>query len=207
MHTKTFTNTIVAAMLLLVISAGTATAQFKMNHGSIDVYFKTSIGFLQTSKFNKQDYNNAKQNYKGSAPMLVLGIETGLWQNIAVGAFLGYSKFHSDEVIPSSPSEHYTGDITAYNLFVTVKYYTPITFGPIATYVHADFIGLTAYTERRMVLPANAYSLNDPSIGMKENYGIYAGANYKLNDSFGVFGELGYGYTGLNFGINYRIKK
>jgi hypothetical protein len=206
MYTKTFTKIATPLLLLFTLLAVTASAQFKMNHGSTDVYFKTGIGFLQTGKFNVQDYNNAKQNYKGSAPMLILGIETGLWQNIAVGAFLGYSKFHSDEAIPNSATEHYLGDITAYNLFVTVKYYTPITFGPIATYVHADFIGLTAYSERRMVLPTNGYALNDPSIGIKENYGIYAGANYQLNKSFGAFAELGYGYTGLNFGINYRIK-
>ncbi|MBC7913345.1 MAG: hypothetical protein H7Y07_04405 [Pyrinomonadaceae bacterium] len=190
---------------IAIISHNQSFAQVKTEKGNADLYVKTGFGFMQTAKFEEQGYNNATHNYKGTAPFLAVGIETALWNNISVGALFGLSKFHSDVAIPKS-TEHLIGDITAYNLFVTVKYHLPLAFGPISTYVHADAIGLTAYQERRSVTPVTGNSLDEPSTNMKENYGIYAGGRYSLGKKLSAFAELGYGYTMLNFGINKRIK-
>ncbi len=201
MKKKLFTTVFIIAITF--ISFNQTFAQTKTKKGNVDVYFKTGFGFMQTAKFEEQGYNNATHDYKGSLPFLAVGIETALWNNISVGTLIGYSKFHSDVPIPKS-TDHLIGDITAYNVFVTVKYHLPLKFGPISTYVHADAIGLTAFSERRSTLPSK--TLDEPSTNIKENYGIYAGGRYSLSNKLSAFGEVGIGYTLLNLGINMRLK-
>jgi hypothetical protein len=100
----------------------------------------------------------------------------------------------------------YVGDIDAYSVFVTAKYYLPLMLMKFTPYIHADALGVTAYSETRKVTPEKDFSFNESSIDLTENYGIYAGATYPLTEKIGVFAELGYGYTLLNLGISYRIK-
>jgi hypothetical protein len=155
--------------------------------GAADIYFKTGLLFLQTSKFNQQDYDNADQDYSGSLPLLAGGMEVALWDDIVIGGYLGFSMFHSDAKIPRS-TEHYVGDITAYNLFATAKYYLPLTFMKISPYIHADALGITAYSERRKVTPETDFSLNEPSIDITENYGIYVQLDpVKVSELEGIY--------------------
>ena len=98
------------------------------------------------------------------------------------------------------------GDITAYSLFVTGKYYLPMTYKKFSPYIHADALGVTAYSERRQVTPKTAYRLNEPTIDITENDGFFAGATYPLAEKFGIFAELGYGFALLNLGVSYHLK-
>ncbi|MEO7426054.1 MAG: hypothetical protein ABI036_12765 [Fibrobacteria bacterium] len=184
---------------------GEAFSQLNSSVGRVDVYLKTGLVFLQTSKFEEQDYNNATHDYGTSIPFFGIGIETALWEHLLIGGIFGFSKLHSDVKIPNS-SEHLVGDIDAYNLFVTAKYCLPIVYKGFSPYIHADAIGLTAYSERRQVTPKTTSSLDEPTTDITENYGIYAGANYPVSERLGVFGELGYGYTLVNLGLTFQIK-
>ena len=64
--------------------------------GCTDIYIKTGLIYLQTSKFNQQDYTNAMHDHGGSLPSIAAGMETASWDDIVIGGFFGFSMFHSD---------------------------------------------------------------------------------------------------------------
>lgn len=204
MNFKNFLQKICLLLLTLGSFSTISLAQLKMQHRDVNLFVKTGVGYLRASKFNKQNYSGASEDYQGQTPYLVFGGETALWRNLAVGGIVGFSKFHTDQKDPYSAA-HYTGDIQAYNVFLTLKYFLPITFGKISPYIHTDLLGLTAYSKRTYTVANGTSSLIEPSIDITENYGIYAGANYQLAGRLSAFAEIGYGYTGLNFGLNFNI--
>lgn len=213
---RTIFTPLISVLLLAACLLGSlpAAAQLKMPVGSGNIYFKTGLGSLQISQFNKQGYSDANLDYKVRVPLLVIGFEAARFKNLALGGVIGYGTFHSEQPLPGSKTnEQYTGDIKIYNVFLTLKYFVPVTFGKIVPYLHTDLLGLTAYSERRYLsVNGKETYLIDPSIGLSSYISLLAGANYQLSDRFSALAELGLGYSfhaypTLNVGINYHLEQ
>ncbi|MES2427367.1 MAG: hypothetical protein V4560_10360 [Bacteroidota bacterium] len=191
---------IVAAVIVAVVT-GRAQAQSKMEPGNVNIFFRAGAPFAQMSKFNEAPFDD----FTAKSPALGLGYELGMFTDgLALGLEINYATFKSNTTItdPTGTVAHRYGDASVVNFEFFAKYYTPLKFGPIGTYVRADILPFAIYKKNRTTdYNTGAQTFSNKS-GVKMTYGAYAGGTFQLTKSLNAFAEIGYGYTAFNAGIS-----
>jgi hypothetical protein len=194
----------VAIAILSSFVFGRANAQNKMEPGNVDIFFRVGTPFLQTSKFNI----GPQENFTSKAPAVGLGYELGMFtQGLSAGLEINYATFTNNTTLIDANGTigHHYGDMTILNFEIFAKYYTPLAFGNIGTYVRADLLPFAIYNSKKTTdYNTGAQTFNNRN-GVKMTYGAYAGATYQLAGPLGAFAEIGYGYTAVNAGISLRV--
>ena len=172
-----------AVIGLVLLTATMSHAQFTMSAGDVDLGLRVGTVFLNTKKFSPGEKFNA------TTPAVGFTFETGAWNfGLSLGGEFNYATYKNKEK---------TGDMSILTGMIYVKYYPSfLTFNKFAPYVRVD------------LLPIGVYKITTPTIidsGAASVMGIYAGANYQFADQFGVFAEVGSGYTLINTGITWRV--
>ncbi len=172
-----------AVAMIIAVAANQACAQFKMETGVANYGVRFGGGFPNMDKFKLGKLTPTTPAIGAFFDLGIFG-ESGL----SFGGEFNYAKF-------KNVNDNRLGVMS---IIVFLKYYTPLTFNKVATYVRGDF------------LPTNVIAASDATGGehkLKSIFGIYAGADYRLTDTFGAFVELGTGYTIFNTGVSFRVER
>jgi hypothetical protein len=130
---------------------------------------------------------------KAQLPPVSAALDFGITDNISLGGYIGYSMFKEE--------------------FAALNYtwkYSYLIIGARGAY-HFDLLDnmdtyaglLLAYNLAKVELDGSS-NLPEPSAGGIA-YSAFLGARYHFNDSFGIFGELGYGISVLNIGLTVKF--
>lgn len=177
MSKKLFFAIISVCMLAINISY----AQFEMSAGDADLGLR--VGAVPNArKFN------TREKFHATSPVVGFTWETGVWNfGLSLGGEFNYATYKNQEK---------TGTMTVLMGMIYAKYYPKfLIVSKFAPYARLDLI------------PIGVYKISTPKqidSGANSIMGIYAGANYQFADRFGVFGEIGVGYTILNVGLTLR---
>ena len=171
-------------IILMLITVTVSHAQFKMSAGDTELGLRAGTVFLHTKKFSK------KEKFNASTPAIGFTFETGAWNfGLSVGGEFNYATYKTKDK---------KGDMSILMGMLYMKYYPSfLTFSKFAPYARVD------------LLPIGVYKINTPTTidaGASSVMGFYAGANYQFAEQFGVFAEVGSGYTLVNTGIMWRVR-
>jgi len=178
-----FNKCLFTVIALMLVSVTTSFGQFEMSAGKTDIGVRFGAVFLHTDKFNQYEKFNA------TSPAFGVNWETGIWNfGLSIGGEFNYAIYKNKEK---------TGDMTVLTGMVYAKYYPSfLVVSKLAPYARLD------------LLPIGVFKINTPTqieSGAKSIIGIYAGANYQFAEKFGVFLEVGTGYTLVNTGLTWRV--
>lgn len=172
-------NKLTLLMVAIAIASVTkqACAQFKMETGVANYGVRFGAGFPKMDKFKLGKLTP-------TTPALGVVFDLGIFgeSGLAFGGEVNYAKFQ--DVNKQS--------LAVLTIVAILKYYTPLTFDKVATYGRAD------------IIPTNLMANQSK---LQSIFGIYAGADYRITKGFGVFAELGTGYTTFNTGVSFRVER
>lgn len=141
--------------------------------------------------------------YSGLVPPVNASFEIGVTENIGVGALVSFStaKYNVDWIF-GDYGWRYTwltvGGRVAYHLDILEEPKLD-TYGGLMLGLY--IVNATFYSDDPTI---NESLYNDPASGGIA-YSLFAGARYKFSEKFGVYGELGYGWTLLNVGVDLKF--
>lgn len=167
-------------ILISLLTAGISTANAQYEKGQVDLNIGAGIG----ATFGAGT---------GTLPPLSLGLDFGLNDNISLGAYVGY--YGTEQEIPGgkwSYSYLIVGGRGAYHFDLVDKLdtYAGVMLGYNIASVEWD--------------GAAGGGLVTPSVGGVA-YSGFAGARYHFGNTFGLFGEVGYGIAYLTAGIAFKF--
>lgn len=171
------------AVVTMMITATMSYGQFKMEAGKTDIGLRFGAPFLHVNKFSQYE------KFDATMPAVGFTWETGIWNfGLSIGGEFNYATFKNKEK---------TGDMSVLTGMVYAKYYPSfLVFSKFAPYARLD------------LLPIGVYKISTPNqidSGAKSIIGIYAGANYQFAEKFGVFLEVGTGFTMVDAGLTWRV--
>lgn len=190
-----------------MLASGLVQAQ-SYKQGQVDFNLGVGVG---NTYVHARYYTGAGYSYS-SIPTLNASGEYGVTDAIGIGGYIGYSSFK------------YSYSNTWFNnggwhSYVDEYRYSFMILGVRGAY-HLDELiqvdKLDAYGGLMLGynLARYTYSSTDPGrnnlVYAGQNYGglaysLFVGARYRFTDNIGVFGELGYGISILNLGLNIKI--
>jgi len=178
-----FKKSCFTVIILMLITVTVSHAQFEMSAGDADLGLRFGSVFLNTKKFSPDE------KFHATSPAIGFTFETGVWNfGLSLGGEFNYATYKNKEK---------TGDMSILMGTIYMKYYPSfLVVNKFAPYARLD------------LLPIGVYKINTPTIidsGASSVMGLYAGANYQFANQFGVFAEVGFGYTMINTGITWRV--
>lgn len=132
---------------------------------------------------------NYYAHYHSRVPHILLSYERGLSDHISTGGFLAYA---------------------SYSRYADFRYsYGYASVGGRAAYHQPLLEGVDTYAGVAAGLRLRLNSYEDPARAPFSRVGVigavFVGGRYHFTENLGVFAELSFGMTFVNFGISYRI--
>lgn len=196
-------------ILSLLVFATVATQAQSFQKGQFDVNVGMGLGntFLGYSRFVGAGYSAQRM------PVINASGEYGITDAVSIGGYLGYTSFKYTWTYNDYHSS------TGWGTYVDTYKWSFFILGARGSYHFGQFIKIdnldcyaglmTGYN-----IAHGSYSTTDPyhvtgyyvSSGFGGfAYSVYGGARYRFTDKIGVYGELGYGITVLNLGLNIKF--
>lgn len=184
---KRITFSFLPMVLFLFTTAPAFSQEQEHSFTSSDWLVQTGIGF-------------ASNGFEGtmSVPPIDISIERAISDNLAVGVYAGYAKYHNVlgqfegdygidygyTLIGASLSDHFNSDSPTLDLYGRV------------------YLGYA-------IISASSFGLGEGEFGTQSDlatYGGFFGATYYLSHGFGLNGEVGYGNTAvIRVGLSFRL--
>lgn len=196
---KLIIKNIFSSLLIILVATNIATAQ-KTPIQRGNMFIEAGVGVLPT-------YFKDQQQVK-TLPV-TLRATYQINDNISLGAYAAYSNSVSNNITYLDGSKAvYTNNTFMTGLravanttqFNNFNIYGGFQLG----YAHSNVDAAIDYTEAPKSGAGAPATFFKPG-GSKVNYSGFVGAYYFLNDNTGLYGEVGYGISILNFGLTYRI--
>lgn len=150
--------------------------------------------------------------YTSTFPPISVAIEYGVTDAISVGGFLAFTGAKSTY----NYQDWYNGNYYNYTDTYSWTYYIIGVRGAyhFAQFISNDKVDLYAGLMLGDEMVTNTYSTTDPNSSHVVNssqsaggfiWSGFVGGRYRFNDHIGIFGELGYGISNLNIGLNLKF--
>jgi energy-converting hydrogenase Eha subunit B len=156
----------------------------------------------------------------GVLPPVSASLEFGITNDISIGGYLGFTKasylYYGNDWCGNGPGN---GHGNYYNYTDTYTW-TYLIAGVRGAYHFGRFIKIDKLDVYAGLMLGNDFASSNYSTNsvcpdhVRYNYNntyggfvfaLYGGARYRFTNHFGVFGELGYGVTYLNVGLNFKF--